>query len=211
MSYVKEPMSIEKKSFEIIDQEMDQGLKSRLTMEELAVVKRVIHTSGDFEYQQLIGFQHNPIEEGIKALSEGTKIYADTNMICAGVNKRTLQRLGCEVYTHVSDEEVAKEAKEKGETRSMIGMKKALEDPQTSIFIIGNAPTALFTLLENRKTDNRPKLVIGVPVGFVGAEESKKELEKTDLPSVVIRGRKGGSTIGVAIFNAMMYLVDNDR
>ncbi|NTW72277.1 MAG: precorrin-8X methylmutase [Eubacteriaceae bacterium] len=212
MDYVVKPMAIEEKSFEIIDLEMDPKLRNSFTKEELMVIKRVIHTSADFEYSEITKFINEPISHAIRSIKKGVKIYADTNMIKAGINPRTLGRMGCEIVNYVAKPEVIEEAKLRGVTRSIVSMEKACRNPDIKIFIIGNAPTALFTLSEKiRKGEVKPDLVIAVPVGFVGAKESKEDFSLTGIPSVVVNGRKGGSTIAVAIFNAILYLIDNER
>lgn len=204
MEYIKNPMEIEQRSFEIIGSEMGAH---NFTEEELSIVKRVIHTSADFEYKDLVYIRDGAIEEAKKLLKSGVKIYTDTNMIAAGINKKALKQLGCEVITYVSLEEVAKKAKEEKITRSMAAVAKASEEG-VEFFVFGNAPTALFnlkSLYEEGKAN--PKFIIGVPVGFVGARESKEEVEKLDIPMITIRGRKGGSNIAAAVVNALMYML----
>ncbi|RBP41556.1 precorrin-8X methylmutase [Garciella nitratireducens] len=201
MNYRNDPQEIEKKSFEIIASELGVHFSdSRVE----AIVKRVIHTTADFEYAKLLEFSPTAIEEGIKALKEGGSIYCDTNMIVAGVNKKSFNRFGGHLYNFVHEEEVCVEAKKRGVTRSIIAIEKALEKKDIKIFAIGNAPTALYTLLEKCKEGYpKPNLIIGVPVGFVGAAESKEELKKHDIPYILTSGRKGGSTVAVAIINAL--------
>ncbi|MBF7097171.1 precorrin-8X methylmutase [Alkalibacter mobilis] len=212
MSYVKKPMEIEDRSFDIIEDEMNSEVLKKFSHEELMVVKRVIHTTADFQYGDLIEFIKNPIEKAKKSLAKGIKIYADTNMIKAGVNPRTLKRLNCEIVNFVADNDVIKEAGERGVTRSIVSMEKACKDPNIKAFLIGNAPTALYTLAEHIKNGlTDPDFVVAVPVGFVGAEESKNEFSTMEVPSVVVSGRKGGSTVAVAVLNAILYLVDNER
>lgn len=209
MSYIKKPMAIENKSFEIITEELGDKINQFSDLEK-PIIKRVIHTAADFEYADLIKFIKNPIENGKLALKNGSKIYCDTNMIVNGLSKINLDKFKCKPYCLVSDENVIKEAKERGVTRSIVGMEKALNDKDTKIFIIGNAPTALYTLMENiEKTGIVPDLIIGVPVGFVGAAESKDDLLKMDIPSIIIEGRKGGSTVAVSILHGILYqLID---
>jgi len=207
--YIKDPMGIEVRSFEIITEEMGE----RDFPEEIAkIVKRVIHTTADFEYADLIEFHPKAFESAVKALKEGSDVYADTNMVMAGINKRKLAELGGKVYNHVHADDVHKEAKERGITRSMVGIEKACKDENTKIFAIGNAPTALFVLIEKIKAGEiKPDLIIGVPIGFVGAEESKEELRKLDIPYITIRGRKGGSPVAATILNAIMYQVSERK
>ena len=204
MSYIKDPKSIEVRSYEMITEGLE-GREARFSEEEQWIVKRLIHTTGDFDYVNITEFGNNPIEAAREALLEGNcKIYCDTNMIVNGLNKRGLQKFGAEAYCLVADPDVAKEAQERGITRSMVGLERALKDPQTKIFIIGNAPTALFTLLEKME-ENKPKLIIGVPVGFVGCPESKAELSKYDVPFISTNGTKGGSTVGVGVMHGILY------
>lgn len=200
---ITDPLLIEKKSFEIITSEMDcEGLSDEV----LPIVKRVIHTTADFEYGKILRFGNNPIASAFEAVRKGCRIYTDTNMILSGLSKPFLKKFGCEAYTYIDDDEVRLCAEKEGITRSIAGMRKAVSDCDTKIFLIGNAPTALFTLLE-AASDNicSPSLVVGVPVGFVGACESKAECIKSSIPYIVSEGRKGGSTVAVAVFNALLY------
>lgn len=207
MKYIKVPMDIEKRSFEIITEEL--GEKNKLFTEQQApVIKRLVHTTADFEYADITEFSEGVIEKAIEALKGGCKIYCDTKMIVNGLSKKNLERFGCAPYSMVSDPEVAKEAKDRGVTRSMVGMEKAAKDPETKIYLIGNAPTALFTLKElvEKGEAEKPALVIGVPVGFVGAAESKEALrEMKEIPYILTKGRKGGSTVAVAALHGILY------
>lgn len=202
MDYIKNPMAIENRSFEIIGEEMGPH---NFTDEELQIVKRVIHTTADFEYADLIEISKDAIEAAKETFKNNPKIYTDTNMALSGINKRALSKLNGEAICYVNLEEVHKEAKEKGITRSMAAVSKAASD-NVDIFVFGNAPTALFKLKEliaEKKVS--PKLIIAVPVGFVGAAESKENLEKLNIPYITVKGRKGGSTVAAAIMNALMY------
>ena len=169
-TYIKVPQDIEKRSFEIIGEELGDKI-NKFDETTLPVIKRVIHTTAD-----LIEFMNDAINSGKEALKNGCKIYCDTNMIVNGASKMVLSKFNCEAYCLVADSEVAKEAKERGVTRSIVGMEKAAKDPSTKIFLIGNAPTALYQLKEmiERNEIEKPALVVGVPVGFVGAAESKE-------------------------------------
>ncbi len=204
MGYIKVPMDIEKRSFEIIGEEMgNHDFSDR----ELNVVKRVIHTTADFEYKDLIRIDEQSIDKALSLLKKGCKIYTDTQMIKSGINKKALEKLGCEIVNYVSTEEAFRIAKEKNITRSMAAIEIAMNEG-IEFFVFGNAPTALYRLIElYREGKAKPKFVIGAPIGFVGASESKEELLKTDLDNIIIRGRKGGSTVSVAIVNALMYMV----
>ncbi len=206
MGYIKVPMAIENKSFQIIEEEMGPH---NFNPQELQVVKRVIHTTADFDYGNIIYISPNAIESAIKVLEKGAKIYTDTNMSLAGINKIALGNLGCEIACYVNDDGVRKEAKERNITRSIVGVEKAVAEG-FEFFVFGNAPTALYTLkelTEQGKAD--PKFIIGAPVGFVGAAESKEEVEKLSVPMITIRGRKGGSNVSAAIVNALLYMVTN--
>jgi len=203
-----DPAGIEVESFRIIDAEAGAHGFSEI---EWPLVRRVVHTSADFEFITNTVISNGAIASGIAALSDGCPIYCDTNMIRAGVNKTRLTELGCELRCYVADPEVAREARERGITRSVVGLEKGVAEG-CRIFLIGNAPTALYALLELAaagKVD--PALVVGCPVGFVGAEESKEELFSSNLSYIVCRGRKGGSTIAVALLNALMIEASEEK
>lgn len=205
------PMEIEKKSFKIITEEM--GLRSaRFDARELEIVKRVIHTTADFEYADLLCFSPGAVEKGVAALKKGCRVYADTKMIAAGIHQSTCERLHIGLVNHLSDEEVVSSAKSLGCTRSALSIKKAVAEQSATVFAIGNAPTALRELVHLYEEGAIiPELVIGVPVGFVGAAESKELLMEKDIPYICVKGRKGGSTVAVAIMNALLYMIDNER
>lgn len=205
-NYIKVPQDIEKRSFEIIGEELGDKI-NKFDEATLPVIKRVIHTTADFEYADLIEFMNDALNSGKEALKKGCKIYCDTNMIVNGASKMVLSKFNCEAYCLVADSEVVKEAKEKGVTRSIVGMEKAAKDPNTKIFLIGNAPTALYQLKEmiERNEIEKPALVVGVPVGFVGAAESKEAFKSLGIPYITINGRKGGSTVAVSILHGILY------
>ena len=203
------PMEIETRSFEIITQEL--GDTPLVPGTEL-IVKRCIHTSADFDYAKNLCFSDHVVDKAIQAIKEGACIVTDTQMAKAGINKKALARYGGEVYCFMSDEDVAKSAKENGTTRAVASMEKAAAMGKDLIFAIGNAPTALVHLYEMIK-DGRihPRLVIGVPVGFVNGVQSKELIMETEVPYIVARGRKGGSNIAACICNALLYSIDNRR
>ncbi|MPQ42930.1 precorrin-8X methylmutase [Clostridium tarantellae] len=204
MDYIKIPMDIEKKSFEIIGEEMEPH---SFTEEELSIIKRVIHTTADFTYQNLIDISEGAIDTAKEVFKKGAIIYTDTNMALSGINKKSLEKLNSKAMCYVNLEEVFKEAKEKQITRSMAAVEKACKD-NVDIFVFGNAPTALFKLKELIKEGKaNPKLIIAVPVGFVGASESKEDLKELNIPYIRVKGRKGGSTVAASIINALMYMV----
>ena len=204
MSYLKNPMGIEERSFEIIGEEM--GTHS-FNDDELMIVKRTIHTTADFEYKELVDISKDAIETAKELFKKGATIYTDTNMALNGINKMALSKTNSKVICYVNEEVVHKEAKEKGITRSMAAVEKACSD-NVDIFVFGNAPTALFRLKELIKEGKaNPKLIIAVPVGFVGAAESKENMDELSIPYIRVKGRKGGSTVAAAIVNALMYMV----
>lgn len=205
MIYEKKPMAIENGSMAIIESEMSNP--QAFSEDELKVVKRVIHTTADFEYESLMRFGGDPIESMVQALMTGCKIYGDTNMITVGVQRRLLKHFGCEVVNYVHDEDVYARAEAEGITRSMVAMEKAFQEEAIKIYLIGNAPTALIRLMElSASQDRKPSCIIGVPVGFVGAAESKEALMETDHTYMAIEGRKGGSPVAVAMMNAVMKI-----
>ena len=193
------PADIEKRSFAIITEE----LGGRTFPEGVAeVVKRVIHTSADFDYADNLCFSPDAVEQAKAALEAGATIVTDTNMALAGISKPTLAKLGGKAVCLMADEDVAREAKARGVTRATVSMEHAakLEDPL--IFAIGNAPTALIRLHELiGEGAVSPALVIGVPVGFVNVVESKELFLGGDTPYIIARGRKGGSNVAAAIVN----------
>ena len=204
MNYIKQPMDIEKRSFEIIEEEMGNH---NFTDEELLVVKRVIHTTADFEYKDLIEISPDAIKVAKEVLKNEAVIYTDTNMALSGINKRGLSQVNGKVICYVNLEEVHKEAKEREITRSMAAVEKACND-NVDIFVFGNAPTALFRLKELIKEGKaNPKLIIAVPEGFVGASESKENMDELKIPYITVRGRKGGSGVAAAIVNSLIYMI----
>ena len=203
MNYINNPREIEERSFEIIKEELGDRTFAA-TIE--PIVMRIIHTTADFEYADLLEIKNKGYESGLAALKAGKKIYADTRMIQVGVNQKALADQGIEIVNYVHDRDVVKAAKERGVTRSTVAMEKALADERVGIFAIGNAPTALYTLIEQVKLKKtKPALIIGAPIGFVGAAESKLALDQIDSPFIRINGRKGGSPVVAAILNAMLY------
>jgi precorrin-8X/cobalt-precorrin-8 methylmutase len=197
------PEEIEKRSFAIITEE----LGDRTFPEEIApVVKRVIHTSADFDYADNLIFSDSCVKRACAAIQNGAHIVTDTNMVRAGINKKILAQFGGEVHCFVADESVAAEAKARGVTRSKVSMERAAKLKQPLIFAIGNAPTALIELAQLiERGELSPELIIGVPVGFVNVVESKELILQSGVPHIVARGRKGGSNIAAAIVNALLY------
>lgn len=205
MAEQMKPMDIEKRSFEIISELLGDRV---LDPENELVIKRVIHTSADFDYADNLVFTPHAVQKGIEALKNGCHIVTDTQMAKAGINKTILGKLGGEVHCFMSDPDVAEEAKQRGVTRAVVSMERAAALQQPCIFAIGNAPTALFSLcdlMEQGKVD--PALIIGVPVGFVNVVESKEKVMEMPVPSIVAKGRKGGSNVAAAICNALLYQI----
>lgn len=207
MIEIVKPMDIEKRSFEIIGSILEErGIV--LDEEKAPIIKRVIHTTADFDYVDNLVFSEKAVELGLETLKSGCGIVTDTQMAKSGINKAALAKLGCEAYCFMSDEDVAAEAKERGVTRAMVSMEKAARLEKPLIFAIGNAPTALIALdeiINERMLE--PKLIIGVPVGFVNVVESKELIIASSVPHIVARGRKGGSNVAAAIVNALMYIL----
>jgi len=205
---ILDPAAIERESFAIIEREMGEHGFSEL---EWPIVRRVIHTSADFDFARNTLFSPGAVASALAAIRGGAAILCDTNMALAGVNRVRLAQFRASIHCHVGDAEVAALARAKGITRSTLALRKGVE-AGCSIFAIGNAPTALFELLRLiREGAPRPALVIGAPVGFVGAQESKEALIATDLPYIACRGRKGGSTIVTAILNALLILAEEGK
>lgn len=199
------PADIEKRSFAIITEE----LGGRTFPEGVAeVVKRVIHTSADFDYADNLCFSPDAVEQAKAALEAGATTVTDTNMALAGISKPTLAKLGGRAVCLMADEAVAREAKARGVTRATVSVEHAAKLDGPLIFAIGNAPTALIRLHELIEEGAvSPALVIGVPVGFVNVVESKELFIGGDTPYIIARGRKGGSNVAAAIVNALLYQI----
>ena len=196
------PGEIEKRSFEIIEEELGRELDPVLK----PIIKRVIHTTADFSYADTLFFSENAVEKGLQALREGVSIIPDTNMGRAGINKKKLEQYGGKVHCFMADEDVAAAALAQQTTRAAVSMDKAAAMQEDFIFAIGNAPTALIRLYELIQEGKiRPRLIIGVPVGFVNVVEAKELILTAGVPVIVARGRKGGSNVAAAICNALIY------
>ena len=202
------PMDIERESFRIITEELGNRT---LDPGQAPIIKRVIHTTADFDYADSLYFSENAVQLAVQALKGGAAVVTDTQMALAGINKRSLEKLGGCAFCFMSDEDVAAEAKAQGVTRARVSMDKAAKLGENVIFAIGNAPTALIRLKELIDAGYRPKLIIGVPVGFVNVVASKERILETDVPCIVARGRKGGSNVAACIVNALLYSIDETR
>lgn len=209
------PMDIEQRSFEIITEE----LKGRtFPKEQEDIIKRVIHTSADFEYADTMTFSEDAVTSALEALKkrENTVIVTDTNMTRSGIHQASLKKLGIEAVCFMADPDVAQKAKKRGVTRASVSMEKAAELSQKTgkniIVSVGNAPTALSTLYDLIQEGKiAPALVIGVPVGFVNVVQSKELIMTAGVPFIVAKGRKGGSNVAAAIINALLYKLDSER
>lgn len=203
MNQILQPTEIEKQSFAIITKELGSRTFPKGQEE---VVKRVIHTTADFDYADNLYFSANAIASAMQALSQGATIVTDTHMAMAGINKIILAKLGATVTCFMSEPEVAAQAKQRGVTRAIISMECAAQLKAPLVFAIGNAPTALIRLHELIADGTcKPALVIGVPVGFVNVIESKELFIGGQTPCIIARGRKGGSNVAAAIINALQY------
>ena len=204
-----QPKDIEKRSFEIIGEEL---ASMGITLDPLQdpVIRRAIHTTADFEYAKTMLFSDGAVRIARDLISSGAYIVTDTNMALTGINKKKLARYGGQVKCYMAEEEIAAEARKKGVTRASVSMKHAAADIAISgrrtIFAIGNAPTALITLRNMYDAEKfTPDFIIGVPVGFVNVVEAKELIAETDIPYIINRGRKGGSNVAAAIVNALLY------
>lgn len=202
------PADIERTSISIITRELDElGLTP--PPETAAVVKRVIHTTADFDYAKNLRFTPGAVQAAVRALQRGAVIVTDTNMALAGISRPGLAKLGCEAVCYMADPAVAEAAKQAGTTRAVAAMHRAAREHPGAILAVGNAPTALLTIAEEIEAGLRPALVIGVPVGFVNVVESKEKLfaicEQHGVPAIAAMGRKGGSNVAAAICNALVY------
>ena len=202
------PTEIEKESFRITTSELGDCV---LDPEQAPIIKRVIHTTADFDYVENLYFSPDAVKIAKEAIRGGATIVTDTQMAYSGISKKTAEKFGCKTVCYMSDPDVAAEAKEKGVTRARISMDHASRLGGNVIFAIGNAPTSLLRLRELIDEGYAPKLIIGVPVGFVNVIPSKEFIIETNIPCIVARGRKGGSNVAAAIVNAILYTMDEKR
>ena len=197
------PMEIERRSFEIITEELGDR---KPDPEFELVVKRVIHTTADFDYYDNLCFSEHAVLRMMDAIRAGCDVITDTTMAQSGINKKLLAQFGGQARCFIGDADVAEEAKARGVTRSLVSMEKAARLNKPLIFAIGNAPTALFSICDLMRAGKlAPEMIIGVPVGFVNVVEAKEEVMRTAQNYIVARGRKGGSNVAAAIVNAVLY------
>lgn len=202
---------IEKRSFEMIDSEIGSHGYNDL---QWAIVRRVIHATADFDFagKGKIIFHGNAIESAFNAIKNRCTVVTDVDMVLAAINKKSLLHLGLKIACYISDSKVAKEALRSGKTRSETAMRHAAKEIDGGIVVIGNAPTALYEMINMmREGVAKPALVVGIPVGFVSAPESKEELTRTDVPFITNVGRKGGSPAASAIMNAILLLYQSKK
>jgi precorrin-8X/cobalt-precorrin-8 methylmutase len=198
------PEQIEQKSFEIIDEEAG---RHDFPPDRWPIVRRMIHTSADFEYMESIRFHPDAVTAGVNAIRQGRMIFTDTNMLRTGVRQRDLDRFGGAVKCLMADPEVARMAADSGATRAKVAVDAAVDGMAGGIYAVGNAPTALLRLIELIDAGKAaPALVIGLPVGFVNAAESKAALLDVDIPYITNVGRKGGSNVAASVVNALILL-----
>ena len=202
------PQEIEARSMAIIQEELER-LGELPPADRLPVIKRVIHTTADFDYRENLWFSDGAVQAGIQALRDGAWVVTDTNMARAGVNRSALERQGGRALCFMAEEEIAQAAKERGETRAALSMEAAAAldaGGAPLILAVGNAPTALIRAVELMGEGKlSPALLVAAPVGFVNVLESKGMAETAPCPRIIARGRKGGSTVAAAILNALLY------
>ena len=202
------PDEIENLSFQIIEREIGAH---NLRNEQWIIVRRMIHTSADFGYKDMVRFHSDAIKSGLDAIRSGKNIITDTNMARVGIRKREIEQFGGRVKCYMNDQQVHSNAKATGVTRAKIAVDMAVADMQGGIYVIGNAPTALLRLIELVKAQKaRPALIIGLPVGFVNAAESKAALMELDYPYISNVGRKGGSNVAASVVNALSIMASKD-
>ena len=210
MEFIKNPAQIENRSMEIIAPYI---ANLNLSFEETKIYSRIIHAAGDVEYAPLIKIHEKFIESAKSAIERGGNIFTDVEMVRTGINKRALKKFGGEVFCKIADDDTKELAKSENITRSMAAMRIFGKNLNGAIIAVGNAPTALFEVLRLVREENiLPAAIIGVPVGFVGAADSKAELAaQNKIPFITVSGTKGGSSIAVAVVNAILYLINDSR
>ena len=201
-----QPMDIERRSMEIIEAELQVALPEEIK----PIVKRVIHATADFSFAETLHFTPGAVPLMRELLISGGTVITDTNMALAGISKPALAKLGASVHCFMAEDDVAREAKERGQTRAYVSMEKALALPGKKLLVCGNAPTFLFPLLEMEKPPE-DVAVIGVPVGFVNVVEAKERLWNSGIPCIAALGRRGGSNVAAAIVNALLYGIPGVR
>lgn len=208
MYAITNPKKIESRSFEIIDRCI-RGYK--LPLFHMEVTKRVVHATADLSYARGLVFYPGAVEEGINAIKKGKDIFVDSNMVKAGINRRMLSEFGGNVICLIDNKKIVQRSSEMNITRAILAVREYARSMKGGILAIGNAPTALFEICKLiRDGKSKPDLIIGVPVGFVGAAQAKRELRGLRVPYITNRGRKGGSSVAAAIVNALLILAKGD-
>jgi len=203
------PHEIEANSFAIIDAEAGPH---NFDPDAWKIVRRMIHTTADFEYMDMVRISDNAVSAGVNAIRNGCTVITDTNMAKTGIRKEPLERFGGRCECFMADPEVGALAKERGVTRARVAVEKAASMMENGIYVVGNAPTALLHLLEMiERKEAHPALVVGLPVGFVNAAESKAALMETKVPFISNVGRKGGSNVAASVINAIALIAGERR
>jgi len=203
------PTDIERESFRIIDREAGPH---DFTPAQWQIVRRMIHTSADFDYLRTAHFHPQAVAVGLRALRAGKPVITDTNMARTGIRKQDARHFGVDVSCHMDDPAVHAAARSSGTTRAEAAVDAALAEMTDGIYVIGNAPTALMRLVEQVRSGRaRPALIVGLPVGFVNAAESKAALAELDHPFITNAGRKGGSNVAAAVINALLLLAQEQE
>ena len=200
--------SIEDASMQVIEREIGSHSYNK---KEWPIVRRVIHSTADFDFamENSIIFHKEAIENGLKALKSGCNIVVDVNGVAGLLNKQNTKKFGNNVICRISDPEITRQVQESNKTRSQMSMRMSSTDIDEGLVVIGNAPTALFEVIQMVKEDiTSPALIVGMPVGFISAAESKEELRKVDIPFITNKGRKGGSPSAAAIVNALFKMIE---
>ena len=200
------PDEIERSSFQIIDQEAGTH---HFTEKQWSIVRRMIHTTADFEFKKMVRFHPDAISAGIEAIRNGKMIITDTNMARVGIRKKESEQFGGHVKCYINDPLIHEKAVVTGGTRAKAAVDMAISEMKDGIYVVGNAPTALLRLIELVSAKKaRPALIIGLPVGFVNAAESKAALMEMDYPYISNVGRKGGSNVAASVVNALAILAN---
>ncbi len=203
------PHEIEEKSFAIIDEEAGQH---NFTQDQWRIVRRMIHTSADFEYMTSVLIHSRAVESGIAAIRNGGTVFTDTNMARSGIRKSSLARFGGEAVCLMASTQIVQQARQMGTTRAEVAVDAVADQLGNSVYVVGNAPTALLRLIEwIKKGKTPPALIVGLPVGFVNAAESKAALHELDVPHITNLGRKGGSNVAAAVVNALIIMAEEKR
>ena len=199
-------------SMQLIEEALGDSIDN-VPASHLPVIKRVVHATADPEFAKLLIISDKAVDAGVAAIKAGAKIVTDVKMVKAGINEARVKKFGGKILTYISDERAVKLAKDESLTRSAAAVRLAVKDGlDGAIVLIGNAPTAAFELAEAVKQGlAKPALIVAVPVGYVGAAESKETVAELPVPFIIVRGRKGGSTIAVAVFNALLTMAEQAK